>query len=27
VTLPSDVFFLNDELRGVNYIFEGTVNN
>jgi len=27
VTLPSDVFFLNDQLRGVNYIFEGTVNN
>ena len=27
MTLPSDVFFLSDQLRGVNYIFEGTVNN
>jgi hypothetical protein len=27
VTLPSDVFFLNDQLRGVNYVFEGVVSN
>jgi hypothetical protein len=27
VDLPADLFFATDELSGVNYIFEGKVNN